>query len=216
MAARKGPKYSSPLRTSQAQANRASILSAAHDLFVAQGFGGTTIDQIASAAGVSKPTIFSAIGNKAAVFKAVRDIAMAGDDSPKSVSQRSSADRIRSASDLPSAVQALTLHIVGVVRRAAGIEEVLRGAAANGDREMQKLWEDSEQERRVGAELLLTVLVRKSPLAIPRERAIDILGVLMAPDNYQRLVIQCGWSDLAFRKWLGEAVITQLFAGGAE
>ena len=46
------------------------------------------------------------------------------------------------------------------------------------------------------------------------ERAIDILGLLMAPDNYQRLAVQCGWSDLAFRKWLGEAVITQLFAGG--
>ena len=216
MAARKGPKYSSPLRTSQAQANRTSILSAAHDLFVAQGFGATTIDQIARAAGVSKPTIFSAVGNKAAVFRAVRDIAMAGDDSPKSISQRPSADRIKNASDLPSAVQALTLHVIGVVRRVAGIQEVLRGAAANGDREMQTLWEVSEQERRAGAELLLTLLIKKSPLAIPRERAIDILGLLMAPDNYQRLVIQCGWSDLAFRKWLGEAVITQLFAGGLQ
>ena len=213
MAARKGPKYSSPLRTSQAQANRASILSAAYDLFVAQGFGATTIDQIASAAGVSKPTIFSAVGNKATVFKAVRDTTMAGDDSPESISQRPSADRIRNASDFPSAVQALTLHIIGVVRRASGIQEVLRGAAANGDREMKMLWEESEKERRVGAELLLSLLIKKAPLAIPRERAIDILGLLMTPDNYQRLVVQCGWTDLAFRKWLGEAVITQLFAG---
>ena len=69
--------YSSPLRAQQADATRRAVLSAARELFIAQGYGATTLDQIAARAGVSKPTVFSAVGNKQTVLSAVRDVAMA-------------------------------------------------------------------------------------------------------------------------------------------
>jgi AcrR family transcriptional regulator len=198
---RKTLKYSSPLRANQAAANRTGILRAAHDLFLAKGFGATTIDQIAEAAGVSKPTVFSAVGNKAEVLSAVRDVAMAGDDTPVPVAKRPSAARIAAAPDLSSAVKALSEHIGGVSKRAAGIQEVVRGAAASGDRAMQKLWDTVEEERRRGSMFLVGLVAEKASLSVPREKAIDILWLLMAPENYQRLVVQCGWSDEAYRKW---------------
>lgn len=52
---------------------RAAILEAAKHLFARDGFGGTSMDQIAAEAGVSKLTVYSHFGDKEALFtEAVR------------------------------------------------------------------------------------------------------------------------------------------------
>src|ERR671920_68376 len=91
--------YSSPLRAQQADATRRAVLNAASELFIAQGYGATTLDQIAVRAGVSKPTVFSAVGNKQTVLSAIRDIAMAGDDEKLSIVERPLAEQIRQEPD---------------------------------------------------------------------------------------------------------------------
>ena len=58
---------------------RAAILDAAKRLFVAQGFDGVSMDQIASDAGVSKLTVYSHFGDKESLFgEAVRAHCEAG------------------------------------------------------------------------------------------------------------------------------------------
>src|SRR3954451_11555272 len=99
--------YSSPLRAQQADATRRAVLAAARELFTAQGYGATTIDQIAARAGVSKPTVFSAVGNKQTVLSAVRDVAMAGDDEKLSMVERPLAEQIRQEPDPHRAVELL-------------------------------------------------------------------------------------------------------------
>ena len=49
---------------------RAAILSAAKQLFAAQGFEGTSMDAVAKVASVSKLTVYSHFGDKDALFKA--------------------------------------------------------------------------------------------------------------------------------------------------
>lgn len=49
------------------QKNRAAILGAALDVFSAQGYRGTTIDQIAAAAGLSKPNLLYYFPSKEAI-----------------------------------------------------------------------------------------------------------------------------------------------------
>src|SRR5271166_6552404 len=78
--------YTSTLRERQAAATRQAVLDAARDLFLAQGYGATTIDQIAARAQVSKPTVFTAVGNKQALLAAVRAVALAGEDLPGAAS----------------------------------------------------------------------------------------------------------------------------------
>ncbi|MCA0870288.1 TetR/AcrR family transcriptional regulator [Seohaeicola saemankumensis] len=51
--------------------NRAAILEAALDVFSAQGFRGATLDQIASAAGLSKPNLLYYFPSKEAIHQAV-------------------------------------------------------------------------------------------------------------------------------------------------
>lgn len=50
---------------------RAAILGAATRLFIEQGFDGVSMDQIATAAGVSKLTVYSHFGDKETLFVAV-------------------------------------------------------------------------------------------------------------------------------------------------
>lgn len=73
MSQEKSPRrYSSRLRTEQAAATRARIVAAAAELFAARGYAGTSMPEIARAAGVSTETVQSH-GPKAALLRAAID-----------------------------------------------------------------------------------------------------------------------------------------------
>lgn len=55
---------SSPLRERTRRAVRAELIDAAQDLFVAQGYEGTTVDQIAAAVGMSRRSFFRYFASK--------------------------------------------------------------------------------------------------------------------------------------------------------
>jgi AcrR family transcriptional regulator len=196
--------YSSPLRAQQADATRRAILDAARELFIAQGYGATTLEQIAARAGVSKPTVFSAVGNKQTVLASVRDVAMAGDDEKLSMVQRPLAEQIRREPDPYRAVELLAGLFTGVGRRYARIDEVLRGAAHSGEPGPRELWHTSEEQRLTGARIWATTLAGKGRFGdgVDVDTATDLLWLHMAPDQYHRLVHVRGWSDDRFRRWL--------------
>ncbi len=195
-------RYDSPLRSAQAAASRAAILTAARELFIAQGYGATTVDQIAQRAGVSKPTIFSAVGNKAEVLKVVRDVAISGDDDPRSVTDRDDVAAIAASGDRDHAIELTAGHVVDVMARYHQVHEVIRGASGT-DPVVAALWETGERERRIGAGHLLE---RLGAPAGPRNRAVDRLWLLMAPDNYDRLVVRRDWSRRNFERWLADQI----------
>lgn len=199
--------YRSTLRTEQAAASRAAVLAAARRLFIAQGYGPTTIEQIATDAGVSKPTVFAAVGNKAEVFKVVRDVAMAGDDTPVPVTDRPDVTDIAAAPDLATAVRATAFHIARINAGYHEIDEVLRGASGL-DAQMRALYETAEEQRLIGAGHLLDRLQQHGTLAIPREQALDRLWLLMAPDNYRRLVTHRGWPRPKYEHWISDEIAT--------
>lgn len=202
--------YRSPLRTQQSEQSRAAVIAAARALFLAQGYAATTVDQIAQRAGVSKPTVFNAVGNKARVLKTVRDVVMAGDDGPEPVTARRSVAAIAEAADLDAAVRAAARHISTLAQRYHGIHEVLRGAA-QVDPEMAELWATAERERHVGAGHLLERLTRHAKPVVTRTRAQDQLWLLMAPDQYTRLVVDRVWTEQAYRTYLERSIAAGIF-----
>ena len=62
--------YESRLRAEQALVTRRAIVAAAARLFGAQGYVAVSVDAIADAAGVSRATVFNAIGGKAELLRA--------------------------------------------------------------------------------------------------------------------------------------------------
>jgi AcrR family transcriptional regulator len=61
-------RYRSPRREDAAAATREAIVSCARDLFLARGYGATTVPDIARAARVATQTVYSSVGGKAALF----------------------------------------------------------------------------------------------------------------------------------------------------
>ena len=80
--------YSSTLRADQARRTRRRIVDAAAELFAEHGYAGTTIDAIATAAGVSRKTVFDSVGGKAQLMKLAYDFAIVGDDEPVALADR--------------------------------------------------------------------------------------------------------------------------------
>lgn len=203
--------YASPMREKAAQHTRIAILTAAEQLFVEQGYVATTVDQIARRAGVARPTVFAAGGNKASLLTAIRDRALAGDDEPVPVARR---EWYREALDEPDPRRSLRLHarnVVRVSRRYADIEAVL-GAAAAADSDLAQLWRSNEDERRQGAEFVIDALLRKSPIRseLTRDDAVDLMWTFTASDHYRRLVGDRGWSPERYERWLADTFCAQL------
>ena len=206
--------YRSVLRDQQSAATRRAVLDAGHRLFLSQGYGATTIDQIATAAGVSKPTVFTAVGNKQAVLAAVRDVALAGDDLPVAISDREPFQAVLAEPDPYRAIVLMVEHLADLWGRYAQIREVLRGAASSGEPALRELWELAEEQRLIGARKFIDALGRKGPLrdGLSQNAATDIMWTQMSPDNYLNLVVSRGWTVTAYRKWLVDSLAGALLA----
>jgi AcrR family transcriptional regulator len=200
-------RYTSPVREESALRTRSAIVTAALELFVEQGYAATTIDQIAARAQVSKPTVF-AVGSKAQLLKLARDAAIAGDHDPIPMSQRPSFLDVVNASDSEQAIRGFARFSAGIAGRFSAINEVLRQASTSAP-ELAELWRVSEQERLTGARNVITVVTAKGPLkpGLDADTAADILWLLMAPEQHQRLVGQRGWTFERFAEWYADTMV---------
>jgi AcrR family transcriptional regulator len=209
----RGPtrRYDSRRRELAAGETRRAIVSAARELFVDDGYVTTTVEKSAQRAGVSKPTVFASVGNKRALLKAARDLAMAGDDEPVPIAQRSWFREALAEPDPRQSVQLHARNVAQVHRRAGDVVEVLRVAAA-ADEELRKMWHAAELERRADAAVFVDALRRKGPLraGLDRESAIDIVWLFTGPEAFQRLVRARRWSLRRYEDWLAQTFLDQL------
>ena len=214
MSAVKSPRrgYRSALRDRQAAETRDAVLTAARELFLTRGYGATTIDQIAARAGVSKPTVFSAVGNKQAVMAALRTVALRGDDEAATVAEREPWRRVLAEPDPYRAVELEVAHLADLWSRWAELKEVLRGAASSGESALRELWTTGEQQRRIAAQRFVTALAKKGPLrdGLSRASAIDIVWAQTAPEHYHALVVERGWAQVRYERWLVDTLTHSL------
>jgi AcrR family transcriptional regulator len=70
--------YNSPAREQRAQQTRARILAAARALFLADGYGPTTMSSVAREAGVAEKTLYLAFPSKASLLEGVIQTAIGG------------------------------------------------------------------------------------------------------------------------------------------
>ena len=199
--------YQSSRRDEAALATRRSILAAATELFLHQGYGATTIDQIAARAGVSRPTVF-ATGSKAQLLKLARDVAMAGDDDDD-VTSRDRFQRMLAEPDAGTSLDLFAEHVAGLLGRYAELDQVVRSASGT-DPEVYALWQSSEDQRLKAARLVAANLAGKATLSVPRREAAEVLWLLMAPDVYHRLVVVRRWSTRRYSRWLASTLRDQL------
>ena len=184
---------------------------AASELFVADGYGSTTINAIALRAGVAVQTVYVSFGSKRAILAAALDQAIAGDDREVAVNDR---DWMHDVFNAPTASERLTAY-AGALRRIldhAGDMFAVVAAAASIDPDVVELAETTEARRLTGARSVVEAAVAVGPLrdGLTADEAVDVLSMINSPATFHHLVRRRGWSLDRYQAWVGEALHREL------
>jgi TetR/AcrR family transcriptional regulator, regulator of autoinduction and epiphytic fitness len=181
------------------------VCTAAQELFATKGYLATSIEDIAAGAGVARPTVFSAVGTKPAILKAVIDQAFAGDELPAAVADRS---WFKEAFEEQDPVRAVRLHARNICRIAERVAPLLRAleTAAAVDPDAASLHDQVREQRRTGTASIAADLAEKAQLRCDQQTLADLLFTL-PPDAYLRLVHEERWPPKKFEAWLAETML---------
>jgi AcrR family transcriptional regulator len=202
--------YDNTARATAARATRAKVLAAAHDSFLSRGYAGTTIREVAKAAGTSQETIYKRFGGKAGLLKDVYDVAMAGDDEPVPIAQRPEYDAIRAATDVASATRAY-VSLAGVLSTRSGPLMRVILSARGTDPELAAFVTTIDQERLFGSGMAIQRWADHGWLrpGLSVERARDLLWTLISPAVWL-LLTERGWDTVEYETWLADALTSML------
>ena len=121
-----------PRRAEKARRTRLALIAAATELFAERGYTGTTIEAIAQKAGVARPTVFTSMpGGKPQLLKEARDVAIAGDDEPVPIPQRTWYVQTLAQTDPVVLVRMQSRNNRRILKRVAALEIVIRAIGAD-------------------------------------------------------------------------------------
>ena len=200
-------KYSSELRATQARETQRAIVDAGAKLFVEQGFGRTTVDEIAAAAGVSRKTVFASVGGKAEIIKLAIDWAIGGDDEPVALVQRPIIQQAMGQTDPDQIIRTWASIACQISRRLSKLSWALISAAGT-DPQAQVVLEDNQAQRLAGARLFVNHLAAQGGLraGVSIDEAVDTVWAYNDPILFYRLVEQRRWSVKRYEDWLYRTV----------
>ena len=205
----KGRSYDASGRREQAARNRTRIVEAARDLFLQQGYGRTTVTDVARAAGVSVETIYGAFGTKAGLLHRAWDITIGGDDQEIVFHERPEVLAIRAEPDLG---RRLRLHARLSTKTAERIGpfQLMVQAAAGADPAAAAMLDEMGRQRLAGMSLMAAEVAATGQLAVDEEECRDVLWSMTDGTLWHRLVVERGWTSERFAEWLGEVWVHAL------
>jgi AcrR family transcriptional regulator len=200
------------VREEQARRTRQRIVAAAGALFANDGFAATTIDAIADRADVSRQTVFTAVGGKAALIKLAYDYALAGDDEPIPMVDRPAIQAINAEPDPYRALSMYAGFVTDMGERVARLYIALRGAAEVDSEAHELFWRWEAERLELARTGPVPMFVRKRVLrsGVRPAEAADVMSMLTSPAVYHQLVVRQGWSPARFRRWMTTTLLEQL------
>lgn len=189
-----GRPYDARRRRENAEESRRRVLAQARELFLTQGFGATTIAQVARAARVSPESVYKNFGGKPGLVRAIQEQGLLGAGGAPA-EQRSDLAQTTAANavDLMEQLGRFTTEVAPLE---APILLLIRDAAASGDREMADLLRELDEARhrrmlRNARQIEARGFLRPRLSAL---EAADVMFACTSPDVYESLVVKRGWS----------------------
>jgi hypothetical protein len=156
--------------------------------------------------------VFTAVGPKSVILRAVVDQAIAGDDAAVPVAER---DWWRETVEEPDAAASITLlarTMTRIGQRLALIARALE-TAASVDADVEEVWHRYQQQRRVGLREFAEALPAKAAVRCDVDTVTDTLWMLQ-PAAYLRLVVDAGWTPQRYEAWLADLLTRLLLDPG--
>ncbi|WUD77502.1 TetR/AcrR family transcriptional regulator [Streptomyces sp. NBC_00510] len=199
-------KYHSPLRAHSAASTREAILNSAQALFLARGYAGVTIGEIAEAGKVAVPTVYSSVGNKPKILTALLEPALTDPAIADSLAAVGTSDDPRAVIELTAAGTRLTHErhwelVYGLFYRDPPGEPAVKAVLDKGaDDYVQAL-------NRVADRLVALDALRSE---VGRAEAVDVLWFLLGPHAWITLVGERGWAFDRAQTWIARAACREL------
>lgn len=195
--------YDNRRRTELARRTRTAVLDAARTLFLARGYAGTSVRDVADLAGVSFPTVYATVGNKVALLSAVFDVAVAGDDEPVPIAERTD---VQAAEQDPDPRVTLAGYSRQVCAASARVWPILQlmDEAGRVHPEVAELGRKTRNELLIGVRRLAGNLADKHALrdGLTVEKAADILWMFGIGVIYDALVTHRHWTPRELESWV--------------
>ena len=206
-------RYDSALRKEQARQTRVRMLDAAQRLFAARGYAASTMEAIASEAGVAVDTVYSGFGSKRGVLSSLLDVRVGGDDEPIDLLDRPGPQAVRREPDQKRQIAAFAGDITAIVERVRPVDDIIRGAAAV-DSEVAVLRSRIQESRYEGMRQFVTWLAANGPLrrGMTDADAAAIVWTLTSPEVHRLLRSERGWTKERYKEWLAETLRRTLLA----
>ena len=202
--------YRSTLRADQARETRRRIRDAADALFLGHGYVGTSMDDIAKAAGVSRQTVFSAFGSKANLLKETFDVRLAGDDEPLSLAERPETQRILEESDPAALLRAQADFFIVTTMRVLPLWPAMVAGAAT-DPACAEVLAFFDRGRLEGPGEIVDVLAQRGQLrkGLSRRKGKEAMYLLTNPNSIYD-ALERSWSVRELQRWLGDCMVAVL------
>lgn len=201
--------YKSKRRQIQAESTRREILSAARWLFAERGYTPTTLDEIAAKAGVSVPTLYTSVGSKAKIARALIEFVNEEADIPENDRRQ------RAATTGPELIRA-NVHLTRVLNERCG--DIIRAiaSASASDPEVLPALEVGRDYHREGEYEIARRLSRMGALRseLGVEDAGAILSTMTSYEVWHLYVTLEGWSYDRVESWLVDSLIEMLVTPG--
>lgn len=198
--------YDSASRRAAAEQTRAAILAAAGSLFVNHGYAGMTMQAIANDAGVALDTVYSVVGTKPRVVRALVESAISGAGTAVAAEDRDYVRRIRAAGDARTKLTLYARAIRRIHARLAPLVVALR-EASSAHPELSALWHEISERRAANMRLFADDLraTGETRTGLTRNEIADVIWATNAPEFYVLLVEQRGWTPARYERWLAKA-----------
>jgi TetR/AcrR family transcriptional regulator, regulator of autoinduction and epiphytic fitness len=206
--------YSSAKRKAHARETRRSILDAAGELFVGQGYAATTIQAVAERADVAVPTVYAVFGNKRELLRHLIEGAITGDDDPAPITERTETQEIAAEPDARLRAARDAALARSISERVAPIARVAAEAAAS-DPELAAVMEMVKAARRDEMIASVSMIAGPDGLRTDPDDAAATLYVLYSPQVADMLMVDYGWSAERYEKWLARMLLDAVIDSSA-
>jgi AcrR family transcriptional regulator len=191
-----------PYRQRQALATRRLIAKAARELFTDHGYAATSIEVVASEAGVSPRTVYATFGTKKGILGAVCE---------EWLREAGVMEAIAAGMAEPDLARRLAL-VARTSRRQwesdRGVRRMIGGAAAS-DADVARMLDSWIGDRARSFHQLVDGLEAQLRDGVDGKRAGALIRALSAAEVYSELVDGEGWTPEAYESWLS-GLLTQL------
>ena len=201
--------YDASGRQARAQKTRQRVMDVAHDLFVSQGYGRTTIAEIARGADVSVETVYSAFGNKAALLRTLWYVRFRGDEQDVRLLDRPEIQEMLAEPDLAVRLRRHADVMTPVFRRFVPLRRAVEGAAAS-ESSAAILVAEFDAGRLDAATHFARAAKETGELVVRETECRDVFYTTLDGALWQRLVHERGWSDARFARFLGDLWVSAL------